>query len=58
LMILIAVHVNDPKDVPAKLTLEFPDQTTCEQSLKSMSYWVKFESFKIDGKCFKNEIKR
>ena len=43
LMILIAVHVSDPKDVPAKMTLEFPDQMICEQSLRSMTYWVKFE---------------
>lgn len=53
LMILMAVHINDPRDVPAKMTLEFPDQQTCEQSAKSMTYWVKFESFKIDVKCIK-----
>ncbi len=52
-MILIAVHLNDPKDVPARVTLEFPDQQTCEQSLRSMSYWLKFDSFKIDGRCIK-----
>lgn len=52
-MILIAVHVNDPKDVPARMTLEFPDQIACEQSLKSLIYWVKFDSFKVEGKCQK-----
>ena len=52
-MILIAVHVNDPKDIPAKIVLEFPDRAACEQSLKSMTYWKKFESFKIEGKCKK-----
>ena len=54
LMILIAVHTNDPRDVPGKITLEFADQVACEQSLKSMSYWLKFESFKVEGKCVKN----
>ena len=53
LMILIAVHINDPKDIPAKMTMDFPDQQSCEQSLRSMAYWVKFESFKIEGKCVK-----
>ncbi len=52
-MILIAVHINDPKDVPAKVIIEFPDQITCEQSRQTMQYWVKFESFKIDGRCVK-----
>ena len=51
LMILIAVHLNDPTDIPGKVTLEFSDQISCEQSLKSMSYWLKFNSSKVEGKC-------
>ncbi len=53
LMILIAVHLNDPKDIPGKITLEFSDQISCERSLQSMNYWLKFDSFKIEGKCVK-----
>ncbi len=53
LMILIAVHINDSKDIPGKIILEFPEQTVCEQTLKSMTYWLKFESFKVEGKCIK-----
>jgi len=53
LLILIAVHLNNPKDVPGKITLEFPDQASCEASLKSMTYWLKFDSFKVEGKCQK-----
>jgi hypothetical protein len=53
LLILIAVHLNNPKDVPGKVTLEFPDQVSCENSLKSMTYWLKFDSFKVEGKCIK-----
>jgi len=55
LMILIAVHINDPKDIPAKVTLEFPDQASCEQSKQSINYWVKFENFKVEGKCVKKQ---
>ena len=51
LMILIAVHLSDPTDIPGKVTLEFSDQISCEQSLKTMSYWLKFNSFKVEGKC-------
>jgi hypothetical protein len=53
LMILIAVHIKDPKDIPGKVTLEFPTQQICEQSLASMTYWLKFESFKVEAQCIK-----
>jgi hypothetical protein len=53
LMILIAVHLSNPKDIPGRITLEFTDQITCEQSLQSMTYWLKFNNFKIEGKCVK-----
>lgn len=52
-MILIAVHVNNPKDIPAKIEMQFADQASCERSRQSMSYWVKFEDFRIESKCVK-----
>jgi hypothetical protein len=55
LMILIAVHLNDPKDIPGKITLEFQDQISCEKSLQSMNYWLKFDSFKVEGRCIRND---
>jgi hypothetical protein len=51
MLLLIAVHVNNPNDIPARLTLQFQTQQQCEQALQSMTYWVKFESFKVEGKC-------
>ena len=51
LMILIAVHINDPTDIPARMTIEFPDQQTCEQAKSSLSYSVKFKSFKVEASC-------
>ena len=51
LMILIAVHLNDPTDQPGKITLEFPDQQSCEQSKATMTYWLKFKNFKIEAIC-------
>jgi len=53
LMILIAVHINDPKDIPGKVYLEFPDQISCEQTAKTMTFWLKFESFKVQAQCLK-----
>ncbi len=56
-MILIAVHVSDPKDIPGRITLEFADQTSCERSLQSMTFWLKFNNFKIEGRCTKHETR-
>jgi hypothetical protein len=53
LMILIAVHISDPKDIPARVMLEFQDQMSCEQVLKTLTYQVKFDSFKVQGQCIK-----
>lgn len=57
LLIIIAVHANNPDDVPGRVELAFRDQKTCEQSLESMTYWLKFKQFKIQGKCVKNDNK-
>jgi hypothetical protein len=31
----------------------FQNQTACEQSLQTMTYWLKFNQFKIEGQCVK-----
>jgi len=53
LMILIAVHLTDPNDIPGKVTLEFPDQQSCEHAKSSMTYWLKFKNFKVESTCTK-----
>lgn len=53
LMILIAVHMNNASDIPARVSLEFPDQASCEHAKQNIQYWVKFESFKVEAKCTK-----
>jgi hypothetical protein len=55
ILILIAVHINNPNDQPGRIELVFPNQISCEQSLQSMTYWLKFNQFKINGRCVKNE---
>jgi hypothetical protein len=52
-LILIAVHINNPKDVPAKATMEFNSEQSCLESLRSLTYWIKFENFKLEGRCQK-----
>jgi hypothetical protein len=52
-MILIAVHIHNPKDIPGKIELQFPSQQICEQALTTMKWQLKFESFKVVGECKK-----
>ena len=52
-LILIAVHINNPSDQPGRIELIFQNQQSCEQSLQTMTYWLKFSQFKIEGKCVK-----
>jgi hypothetical protein len=53
LLILLAVHVNDPTDIPGRVELQFRDQRSCEEVLNSMKWNLKFKSFKVEGKCQK-----
>ena len=53
LMILIAVHINDPQDQPGKVEMQFPDQQTCQQALNTIKWQLKFKNFNWKG----NEIR-
>ena len=53
LMMLIAVHINNPNDIPGRISLQFQTQQQCEQTLQTMTYWLKFDQFKVEGKCQK-----
>ena len=51
ILIILAVHLNDPKDIPGKVTLEFPTQVECERAKSTMTSSLKFESFKVISQC-------
>ena len=51
MLILIAVHLNDPLDQPGKVELQFQDQKSCEQVLSTMTWTLKFKGFKVVGEC-------
>ena len=53
LLILIAVHVNNPSDQPGRIELGFKDREACELSLASMKWELKFKNFKVEGVCRK-----
>jgi len=53
-LILIVVNIYDASDIPGRIHLIQPDQQTCQQALATMTSWVKFPWFKVEGKCEKN----
>ena len=50
-LIILAVHLNDPKDVPGRVELTLQDQQTCQQVLSTIKYKLKFEKFKVVAEC-------
>ena len=53
MLVLLAVNINDPQDQPGRVELMFHDQKTCEQVLNTMTWQLKFKSFKVVGECKK-----
>jgi len=53
LLIIIAVNINNPQDVPATITLDMPSLHMCEEVLDSLKYKMKYTSYKVEGKCQK-----
>ena len=53
ILFLIVVNIYDPTYVPGRIQLQFKDQQSCEQALHSMTSWVKFPWFKVEGTCRK-----
>jgi hypothetical protein len=51
---IIVVHVSIPSDIPGKILLEFKTEKQCIEALNSISYWTKFNWFKVEGKCYES----
>lgn len=53
LLILIAVNINNPKDIPGRVQLEFNNERACIEALNTIEYEFKFKQFKIEAMCIK-----
>lgn len=51
ILLLIAVHINDPRDIPARVQISFENQAACEQARTDFTYWIKFNNFKVVAEC-------
>jgi hypothetical protein len=50
-LILLAVHVNNPQDIPGRIMIQFQTQKECEAAQATVTSWLKFDSFKVTTEC-------
>jgi len=53
ILMLLSISITNPNDVPGVVTLDFETQAQCEAAKESMTYWLKFDSFKVTAECLK-----
>ena len=53
LLIILAVNINNPNDIPGKVSVEFATEAQCEQARASVKYWFKFDGFRAQPQCQK-----
>jgi hypothetical protein len=53
ILILLSISTTNPNDIPGVVTLDFTTQAQCEVARDSMTYWLKFDSFKVTAECIK-----
>lgn len=53
ILLLLAVNISNLQDIPGKVTLEFETEQQCQTARQSMTYWLKFDNFKVTAECLK-----
>ena len=51
ILIILAVHTNDPQDVPGRVEIEMPSLAACQAAAESIRWELKFRSFRVEAKC-------
>jgi hypothetical protein len=52
-LMLLSISMTNPNDIPGVVTLDFETQAQCEAAKTSMTYWLKFDTFKVTAECLK-----
>jgi hypothetical protein len=55
LLIVMAVHLDNPQDIPGRVEIVMPSQEVCQQAITTIKYELKFRSYKIEAQCIKQE---
>jgi len=53
-LIILAVSLNDPMDIPGRVTLNFDTEVACKSAQATIDYKMKFKNYKIISVCQKN----
>ena len=53
ILLLLSVNISNPQDIPGRVTLEFETEQQCVAAKNSMTYWLKFDTFKVTAECIK-----
>jgi len=53
ILMILSLNVNNPNDIPGVLTLDFETEQQCQIAKESMTYWLKFDTFKVTAECLK-----
>jgi len=51
LLIIIAVHITNPNDVPGTIVVPYPSMADCYVAEKNIFFDLKFSQFTIKTKC-------
>lgn len=48
---MLAVNMSNANDIPGRITIEFSTEQECIRALNTMTYKLKFDSFKVSAEC-------
>lgn len=52
ILLLTAMHVDNPKDVPATMQFEVETEERCIALANTFKYELKFKQYKIEASCY------
>ena len=53
LLIIMSISITNPSDIPGIVTIDYRTEQECQAAIASMTYWLKFDSFKVQAQCVK-----
>lgn len=54
-LLILCISINNPNDIPGKISFKFESQKECVAALNTMSFWLKFDSFTLKGECHEGQ---
>ena len=53
ILMILSINISNPTDIPGVVTLDFETEQQCITAHDSMTYWLKFDTFKVTAECLK-----